>query len=259
MIGLILGSAYHDAQPLGLELTREEVGTPYGEVTLHRVVGHAAVVIFRHGLPHRWLPHQIPYRAQATALARAGVTSLVVTSSVGILDPNIPLHEPLLIDDLVMLENQLPDGSTCTLFEAPTRDHGHLVLDEGICAPSLGAQIEALASTADCPIAGRVVFGYARGPRTKTAAENRAWRVLGAHVNSMSVGPELVLANELGIPTAGLVIGHKYSVPGVAIEPGEGLARSLDRGRARFDRLLRLLVEQLRPVAFGNRLYRFDA
>jgi len=256
---LIVGSAYHAESPPGLQLTAKQVATPHGTVVLHHVIGRDAVVLFRHGLPHRFLPHHIPFRAHAAALAGAGVEALVVTSSVGVLDAAVPLHQPLLVSDLIMLENRMPDGSTCTMFETPTSDQGHLVLDEGLFSDALNAQVETIAAACGAPIARRVVFGYAQGPRTKTAAENRAWRQLGADVNSMSVGPEVVLANELGIPTVAVVMGHKYSVPGIGIEPGEGIKRSLETGRAELDRVLIQLVEALRPVAFRNRLYRFGA
>jgi len=65
-----------------------------------------------------------------------------------------------------------------------------------------------------------------------------------------------ILANELEIPTIALVIGHKYSVPGVVVEGADGIKRSLEIGRERFDRLLRHLVDTLQPVAFGNRIHR---
>ena len=63
-------------------------------------------------------------------------------------------------------------------------------------------RIDALAGTA----LPRVVFGYAPGPRTKTAAENAMWARLGADVASMTLAPEIVLANELEIPCAALVV-----------------------------------------------------
>ena len=37
-----------------------------------------------------------------------------------------------------------------------------------------------------------VVFGYDGGPRSKTPAENRASRLLGAQDNSTTEGPEVV-------------------------------------------------------------------
>src|SRR3990167_5465062 len=112
-VAFILGSAYAGERPLGLELVADTVVTPHGPATLHHVRDRAAVVLFRHGSPHRYLPNQIPYRAHAWALASAGVRSLIVTSSVGVLDPAVPLHQPLLVSDILMLENRLPDGSAC--------------------------------------------------------------------------------------------------------------------------------------------------
>jgi hypothetical protein len=53
-------------------------------------------------------------------------------------------------------------------------------------------------------------------------------------VNSMTVGPELVLAAEVGIPAAAVVIGHKRSKPSdsTAAAPGrKAMAASLTGGR----------------------------
>jgi len=94
---------------------------------------------------------------------------------VGVLDLDVPLHEPLIVQDVIMLENRLPDGSTCTMWQTATSDHGHLILDEGLCSRSLTAATEAIAAGVGQPIGKRMTFGYAPGPRTKTAAENRAW------------------------------------------------------------------------------------
>jgi len=66
---------------------------------------------------------------------------------------------------------------------------------------------------------GGVVFAYVPGPRTKTPAENAAWRLAGADVNSMTLGPEVVLAAELGVPTAAVVVGHKRSGKGGGLRP----------------------------------------
>jgi 5'-methylthioadenosine phosphorylase len=210
-VGIILGSAFSDEPPRSLALQRELVQTELGPYELQRVKGTPlpAYVDFRHGQPHRLLPHQIEFRAQAAAFARVGCRALLVTSSVGVLDPALPLYRPLRVADLITLDNRLPDGSLCTMYERPGPGQGHLVLREGLLSRALGAQLEQLASAAGAPLEGDVVFGYAAGPRTKTRAENEMWRRLGAQVNSMSVGPELILANVLEIPCVALVGGHK--------------------------------------------------
>ena len=101
--------------------------------------------------------------------------------------------------------------------------------------------------------------GDVGGPRTKTPAENRMWHRLGAQVNSMTLAPEVILANELEIPCAGLVVGHKYSVPDVnAPEDEEAVAATLDRSRLTFERIVRAFLFHAMPVAFGNHLFRFS-
>jgi len=255
-VAVIVGSAF--SQRGGLELEPVEVATAHGRAVLHRVSGTDSYLLFRHGLPHRYLPNQIPYRAHAAALAEVGCEALLVTSSVGVMDPSRPLYTPLIVGDVVMLDNRLPDGSACTMFPTPTPGQGHLVLDEGLLSESLRAQVRALAAGAGVPVAeDEVVFLYRDGPRTKTAAENRLF-ARWAQVNSMSLAPEVVLANELGIPCCGLVIGHKYSVSGGVTPDRAGIAESLERSRAAMERAVMAFLEGGAGVAFGNHLYRFE-
>lgn len=257
-VAVILGSSFSSEHAEALGLVPVSVATAAGPVTLYRS-GHArpAYCLFRHGLPHRLLPNQIPWRAHAMALREVGVGALLVTSSVGVLDAGVPLFRPLLVSDLVMLENRLPDGSACTMFETPTADHAHLVLDEGLVSSALGEQVRELARATGYPIAADVVFGYAPGPRTKTRAENAAWARLGAEVNSMTLGPEIVLANELEIPCAGLVVGHKHSLPRGAPPATEALAASLVHARAGLEAIVRRFLESGSAVPFRNSLFRF--
>ena len=259
-VAAILGSAYQDALPEQVNLRPVEVETAWGRQTMHRVTDgdRPAYVLFRHGLPHRLLPNQINYRAQAAALKEVGCGALLVTSSVGVLDAEVPIYQPLLVEDLIMLENRLPDGQACTMFGQPSDDHGHLVLHDGLFATALSEQIRTMAAEEDAPIADDVVFAYVGGPRGKTAAENRLWPRLGAQVNSMTLAPEVVLANELEVPCAGLVVGHKYSVPTANAPEGEAMGDTLDRSRAEQERIVTRFLRDGSPVPFGNQIYRFS-
>jgi 5'-methylthioadenosine phosphorylase len=258
-VAVILGSAFSETIPDALSLREREVETDWGPQTLYRVRGveRPAYVLFRHGLPHSLLPNQINYRAQAAALAEVGCGALVVTSSVGVLDADVPLDRPLLVDDLIMLDNRLPDGTACTMFDLPADDHGHLVLDEGMFSEALNRQVRELAEREDAPIAEEVTFAYVQGPRSKTAAENRLWAQLGAQVNSMTLAPEVVLANELEIPCAGLAVGHKYSLPDRDPPGDDALADTLERSRDAQLRLVQAFLETGVPVPFPNSIYRF--
>ncbi|MBS2036045.1 5'-methylthioadenosine phosphorylase [bacterium] len=245
---VILGSSFTYGVLADLQLRSVIVQTRWGPACLHQ--SELGWVLFRHG-PEHWLPHQIPFRAQAAALATAGCDRLLVTSSVGVLDSSLPLFSPLLVRDLVMLENRLPDGSICSMYPVPSAGQGHLVLEEGLFSRQLNGELNLYADRA----LPEVVFAFVPGPRTKTSHENRLLSLSGIQVNSMSLGPEVVLANELEIPTAGLVVGHKYS--GGPDRHSE-IHASLNSARQALEPLiLRFLRERGPAPAFANRIHRF--
>jgi len=250
---VIVGSAFSEAT----DLSPVEVDTPFGPAVLHEA-GPGRYLLHRHGAPHRWLPHQIPYRAHAWALRALGVEVLLVTSSVGLLSPEVPRNMPVVVTDLVWWDQRLPDGQAATMFPAPTDEQGHLVLQDGLFSTALSARVrELLARRGLPPGPEEVVFWYAPGPRTKTRAENRLLAAQGLHVNSMTLAPEVVLANELGIPVAAAVVGHKRS-DGHTATPGRAdVARSLVEARAAVRDLVDdFLADDVVP-AFANHLYRF--
>jgi len=249
----IVGSAFSGAS----ELPEERVDTPFGEAVLHRA-GPGRYVLYRHGAPHRFLPHQVPYRAHAWALQMLGVDALLVTSSVGVLSAEVPLNTPVVVTDLVWWDMMLPDGTAATMFLEPSADQGHLVVEEGLFHPGLTEHVRELLTARGVPRGpDEVVFWYASGPRTKTRAENRLLARWGLHVNSMTLAPEVVLANELGIPTAAVVVGHKASGPAA---PGLGraaVARSLDEARAVVQGVVHDFLADEGVFAFANHIYRF--
>jgi len=262
-VAVILGSAYQDSLPKEGNLEAATIETRWGKQQVYSYKKESgkgsAYVIFRHGLPHKLLPNQINYRAQAQALQQLGCGALLVTSSVGVMDASLPLFKPLLLSDLIMLDNRLPNGEACTMFPDPEANHGHLVLNEGLFSEALDQQIQKIGGDDVVQSQKQIVFAYAGGPRTKTKAENRIWPQLGAQVNSMTLAPEVILANELEIPCAGLVIGHKYSVPDIE-NPGSGqaLADTLVSSRKAMESIIKKFLEEGHPVSFGNQIYRFD-
>jgi len=259
-IAVILGSAFSTDSFRELQPRREVISTNFGDQTLYKVDGqkNPVYLLFRHGLPHRLLPNQINYRAQAAALKKVNCGALLVSSSVGVMDAGLPLFKPMLVHDLMMPDNRLPDGSVCTMFNEPSEEHGHLVLKEGLFSRALSNQVCELAGDIIAETRKEIVFAYAGGPRGKTKAENNMWIKLGAHVNSMTLAPEVILANELEIPCAGLVVGHKYSVPGKE-NPGEDdVGASLEESRSAMKELILAFIQHGAPVEFENHIYRFQ-
>ena len=301
-IAVILGSAFNKRPPQGIDLEPHKMTTPWGKVTLYKVVNSAnaysAFVIFRHGLPHQTLPHLVNYKAYAAALKEVNCSALLVTSSVGVLDEVIPLNQAMLVSDLLMPDNRLANGEICTMFDRiqhnfPLSDTlkralspGHLVLKSGLISSVLSEQLISFLKSRKLPVLSNLTFAYVPGPRTKTQAENRYWYSLGAQVNSMSLGPEIVLANELEIPCAALVVGHKRSLASkssslietqsqdhssnivnsesICSEHGklqdevESMTASLNRSHTELESLVIQYIREGIPVPFENYIYRFS-
>lgn len=259
-LGLILGSAFEGSFASKLKLTPMNVKTEWGTVALHRSAlreDRPVYILFRHGLPHRLLPNQINYRAQAAALKSVNCGALLINSSVGVMDAELPVYKPMLVTDLMMPENRLPDGSTCTMFTDPADHQGHLLIKDGLFSNALNRQLIKRHQNKIHKAEDGVVFVYAGGPRGKTPAENRMWAKLGGQVNSMTLAPEIVLANELEIPVSALVVGHKYSVPDKENPAENEIGRTLEESRSATEEILLDFMMHGEPVDFGNQIYRF--
>jgi len=259
-VAVILGSAFEKSISEELNLEALDIQTEFGTQTLYNSKqknGRNLFVIFRHGLPHTLLPNQINYRAQAAALKQVNCGALLINSSVGVLDADLPLYKPMLVTDLLMPENRLPDGSTCTMFKNPSNDHGHLLIKDGLFSTALNQQILDLGGDQIYKSENSVVFVYAGGPRGKTPVENRMWAQLGGQVNSMTLAPEVVLANELEIPCTAVVVGHKYSVPGIDNPQKQKIGNTLKQSRKATEFLITQFLMKGEPVDFSNQIYRF--
>src|SRR5947209_52946 len=82
-----------------------EVDTPYGRpssvITIHEVDGRRVAFLARHGVDHRFPPHQVPYRANIWALAAIGVTRVVAPCAVGSLRRHLPPGAIVIPDQLL--------------------------------------------------------------------------------------------------------------------------------------------------------------
>lgn len=257
---VILGSAFTDKINDVFQLKPQCVKTRWGSQTLYfgkNSNNDNVLVLYRHGLPHKYLPNQINYRAMIDSLKINGCTSLLVTSSVGVINNNLPLFKPLLLTDILMLDNKLPDGTPCTFFTEPSSSQGHLVLNEGLFSKELSSQIKQCSDSIFSKF--DIVFSYNGGPRTKTTAENKFLKKMGIDVNSMTLAPEVVLANEAMIPCVGLGIGHKYSGKSSKNPLShDAVSLTLENSKLAMEDIVIKFLENSVPVEFRNILYKFE-
>ena len=243
-IGIITGSGIYELPGVRESLMAEN---RFGkvEVAVLRVGPWAVGGVSRHGRSHHHLPHTIPHQANITALEQLGARTVLATTSVGAVNPDIPLGQPILFDDLFFPENRLPNGEPCTVFTEPgDPKRGHFIGKEPF-SPSIRRKM-ALAAR-DLGIEGIVggVYAHTNGPRFETRAEIKALKAAGVSAVSQTCGPEAVLSGELELPYAlmGFPVNHAIGV--AEPEPKEELDRLLALSAKVLPRLVLRTVEML--------------
>jgi purine nucleoside phosphorylase len=168
------------------------------------------------------------------ALKQLGVRGVLATTSVGAVDPSIPLARPILFDDLFFPENRLPNGEPCTIFTEPGKpERGHLIGSEPF-SPGLRRKMKLAARDLRIDVVVGGVYAHTNGPRFETRAELKVLRAAGVAAVSQTCGPEAILAGELELP---------YGLVGFPVNYATGVARP--QPKEELDRLLALSAKVL--------------
>lgn len=229
MIAIIGGSGL--SQLSNLNITRREVvRTPYGEPSGALLFGHMCdqqtVFIARHGYGHTIPPHAVNYRANIWALKQAGAEAIISVASAG----GIPEH---LTPGVVMVPDQILDytwGRQATFFDGVDTPVVHVDFTEPYDA-TLRKRILAAAQIAGEEVVDGGTYAATQGPRLETAAEVTRLERDGADVIGMTGMPEALLARELDIPYAAIVLivndaaGRGSSAKGIHMSEIEATAK----------------------------------
>lgn len=229
MIAIIGGSGL--SQLSNLDITRREVvRTPYGEPSGALLFGHMCdqqtVFIARHGYGHMIPPHAVNYRANIWALKQAGAEAVISVASAG----GIQDH---LTPGVVMVPDQILDytwGRQSTYFDGADTPVVHVDFAEPYDT-QLRRRILGAAQVAGESVVDGGCYAAMQGPRLETAAEVDRLERDGANVIGMTGMPEAVLARELEIPYAAIVLvvndaaGRRGSRNGIRMEGIEATAK----------------------------------
>jgi 5'-methylthioadenosine phosphorylase len=208
-VGIIGGSGLEN--PDILKLSRQDsLTTPYGNPSSPLISGHIneteVVILSRHGFEHTIPPSQINNRANIYALKSAGCTHIIATTACGSLREEIGRGDLVIPDQFIDFTRhrintffeefepgKMKHTSMAEPFDASLRN---LIIS---CAREEGLKFHPK---------GTVIT--IEGPRFSTRAESRMFRILGADIVNMSVAPEVILANELGIPYAAIAMSTDF-------------------------------------------------
>jgi 5'-methylthioadenosine phosphorylase len=254
-LAVISGSGFYDFPGLDEEESRI-VKTHYGNASIMtgKIEGKNIAFLARHGKDHSILPNMINYRANLAALKDLETQAIIATTVCGVLNPDLPLAQPVVFDDLYFPENRLPNGEACSMFtEEGDKTKGHYIFEKPF-SEDLRKQIIAAAEN---PIT-EAAYAHAVGPRFNTRAEIRMMREYASFV-SQTAGPEAVLSGELEIPFALLGFGVDYA-NGVKDEPTpvEILSENLKNSKTVFTAIIKKVIKSYEMPLFKGFIFRFD-
>lgn len=199
---IIGGTGVYD--PRLLEDVREEqVSTPYGPIAVEVGTFEGVEVAFmaRHGKGHSIPPHKINYRANIWGLKALGVERVLATAAVGSLNPEMTPGHIVVVDQFL----DFTKGRDHTFFDGGENGVVHTDVTEPYC-PELRAALSRCGRELGLDMHDRGVYVCTEGPRFETAAEIRAYRILGSDVVGMTNVPESTLAREAGLCYAAMAM-----------------------------------------------------
>lgn len=207
-IGIIGGSGLDESELItgtGEIETRTPYGDPSSPLTNGMLHDREVVMIARHGRRHQYSPTQVNYRANIHALKEQGVTHILATTACGSLREEIGRGDMVILDQFIDFTRHRKN----TFFES-FEDGAHHTAMADPFDPALRAVLAQVATEMDLKVHPRGTVVTIEGPRFSSRAESFMFRSWGADVINMSIAPEAILANEIGIPYAAVAMSTDY-------------------------------------------------
>lgn len=207
-LAVIGGSGFYDMP--GLEDRAEVVvETPFGPtsdpIITGRLNGMPVAFLARHGRGHRYLPTEVPVRANIYALKSIGVQWIIAVSAVG------SMREELAPRDVV-----IPDQLFDRTMHRPGTFFGdgivaHVGFADPFC-PHLSASLGDVASRSGITAHRGGTYVCIEGPQFSSRAESQVFRQWGIDIIGMTAIPEARLAREAEICYGMLAFVTDYDV-----------------------------------------------
>jgi len=208
-IGIIGGSGLDN--PNILENAKDiEVTTPFGKPSSKLKIGKIknvdVILVARHGRLHTIPPTQVNNRANIQALKDQGCTHILATTACGSLRENIKRGDLVILDQFIDFTRRrqvsfFEEFKPGEMKHTPMANPFDQKLRQTLIQTCKKLKIQ-------CHEKGTVIT--IEGPRFSTKAESNMFRQWGADVVNMSIAPEAILANEIGIPYAAIAISTDF-------------------------------------------------
>ncbi|MEO0756411.1 MAG: S-methyl-5'-thioadenosine phosphorylase [Cyanobacteria bacterium J06648_16] len=208
-IGVIGGSGLYQMDAL-TDIEEVEVDTPFGKpsdaLIVGKLDGNPIAFLARHGRGHRFMPSELPFRANIYAMKSLGVEYLISASAVGSLKEEVKPVDMVVPDQFI----DRTKNRVSTFFGNGIV--AHIAFGDPVCkalATVLADAVESLnLEGVDLHRGGTYVC--MEGPAFSTKAESNLYRSWGASVIGMTNLPEAKLAREAEMAYATLAMATDY-------------------------------------------------
>jgi len=206
-IGVIGGSGLYEIEGL-TDIKEVRLDTPFGDpsdVFITGILdGVKMVFLPRHGRGHRYLPSEVPYRANIYGMKMLGVQRIISVSAVGSMKEEIvPGH--IVIPDQFFDRTQGKRAST--FFGQGVT--GHVQFADPVCPELVGVLYEA-GQRAGATVHKGGTYICIEGPNFSTRAESTIYRSWGVDIIGMTNIPEARLAREAEICYGTVALATDY-------------------------------------------------
>ncbi len=206
-IGVIGGSGLYEIEGL-TNIEEVSLDTPFGDPSDVFITGMLdgvkMVFLPRHGRGHRYLPSEVPYRANIYGMKMLGVQRIISVSAVGSMKEEIvPGH--------IVIPDQFFDrthGKRASTFFGQGVT-GHVQFADPVCPELVGVLCEA-GQRAGATVHKGGTYICIEGPNFSTRAESTIYRSWGVDIIGMTNIPEARLAREAEICYGTVALATDY-------------------------------------------------
>jgi 5'-methylthioadenosine phosphorylase len=250
-IGIIGGSGLDDPSLLE-DFEEVNIETPFGNpssaISSGKISGVDVAILSRHGKRHEITPTNVNNRANIYALKEIGCTHIIATTAVGSLREKIGRGDFVILDQFI----DFTKHRKTTFYEEFKDSPKHTAMAK----PFDGELRERVVEKCRELDINHLNYGTVitiEGPRFSTIAESKMFQSFGADVINMSTAPEVVLANEIGIPYVAIAMSTDYDC-WKTDEEAVTWDAILETFEKNVSKVKRLLIEVIKTFSRDDRL-----
>ena len=210
-IGIIGGSGLDNPQLLGdaRELCPDTpYGTPSSSILRGTLAGREVCLLARHGRQHTIPPTQVNNRANLWALRELGCEKVLATAACGSLRAELGRGSMVIPDQFIDFTRHRP-VTFFDAFEPGIENARHTPMADPF-DDAMRSKLVGEGRALGLAIHDGGTLLTIEGSRFSTRAESNMFRLWGADLVNMTVAPEAILANEIGLRYAVVAVVTDY-------------------------------------------------